>query len=455
MSQFETINPATEEVLAQYTFLKPKAIDALLEKASLAQKSWAKESIRTRVDKLATLKRILSQRNEELAQLMTQELGKPITQSRGEISKCGLLCDYYAKNAEAFLTPDTIPTEYQLSMRTFAPLGLILGIMPWNYPFWQVFRYVIPNLMVGNGVVLKHAPNVTACALAMADLFKEAGFIPDLFLTLVIDVPDIAQVIHHPSIRGITITGSERAGQSVAIEAGRALKKVVLELGGSDPYLILEDADLDVAAEACVHSRLSNAGQVCIAAKRILVHKSIESAFTERVMNLARTYICGDPRGEQTTMGPMARADLRTMIHEQVQRSIKSGGVCLMGAKIPEGRGYYYPATVLNEVSSDSPAFKEELFGPIICITRIHSESEAITLANQTPFGLGAAVFSKDIKRAQVIAQQLDVGSCAINTYVASHPALPFGGTKLSGFGRELSMEGMREFANIKTIMVR
>lgn len=455
MSQFKTINPTTEDIIAEYTYLKPKAIDAALEQASLTQQSWAKEPIQMRIKKLMSLKLILSQRLEELAQLMTKELGKPITQSRAEISKCGLLCDYYAENAEAFLTPDTIPTEYQLSQRTFAPLGLILGIMPWNYPFWQVFRYVIPNLMAGNGAVLKHAPNVTGCALAMESLFKEAGFFPSLFLTLVIDVPDIAQVINHPSIRGVTITGSERAGQSVAMEAGRALKKVVLELGGSDPYLILEDADLDIAAEACVHSRLSNAGQVCIAAKRILVHKNIEKAFTDRIMDLARTYLCGDPRDEKTAMGPMARADLRTMLHEQVQRSIKKGAVCLMGAKIPEGRGYYYPATVLNQVSADSPAFKEELFGPVICITRVHSELEAITLANQTPFGLGAAIFSKNIKQARIIAEQMDVGSCAINTYVASHPSLPFGGTKLSGFGRELSMEGMREFVNIKTIVVR
>ena len=455
MSKFQTINPATEEVLQEYTFLQPKAIDAALEDASHAQKIWAKETVRARVKKLMDLKHLLGQRTEELAQLLTRELGKPITQSRGEVNKCSLLCDYYAENAEAFLAPDNIKTNFQLSQRTFAPMGLILGIMPWNYPYWQVFRYVIPNLMAGNGVVLKHAPNVTGCAIAMADLFKEAGFLPHLFLTLVIDVPDIAQVIHHTAVRGVTITGSERAGQSVAMESGRALKKVVLELGGSDPYLILEDADIALAAEACVYSRLSNAGQVCIAAKRILVHKKIEKEFTERLMDLAKKYTFGDPRDEKTLMGPMARDDLRAMIHEQTQRSIKSGAVCLMGAKMPEGPGYYYPATVLNHVSADSPAFTEELFGPIICITTINSESEAITLANQTKFGLGAGIFSKNIKHAQTIAQELDVGSCAINTYVASNPALPFGGTKQSGFGRELSMEGMREFVNIKTLVVR
>ena len=455
MSKFQTINPTTEEVLKEYTFLQPKAIDVALEQASHAQKLWAKESVGARIKKLIGLKQLLCQRTEELAQLLTQELGKPIAQSRGEVNKCSLLCDYYAENAEAFLAPDNIKTDFQLSQRTFAPMGLILGIMPWNYPYWQVFRYVIPNLMAGNGVVLKHAPNVTGCAIAMADLFKEAGFLPNLFLTLVIDVPDIAQVIHHPAVRGVTITGSERAGQSVAIESGRALKKVVLELGGSDPYLILEDADIKLAAEACVYSRLSNAGQVCIAAKRILVHKKIEKEFTEHVMDLAKKYVFGDPRDEKTLMGPMARGDLRTMIHDQTQRSIKSGAVCLMGAKMPEGRGYFYPATVLNNVSADSPAFKEELFGPIICITTVNSESEAITLANQTKFGLGAGIFSKNIKHAQTIAQALDVGSCAINTYVASNPSLPFGGTKQSGFGRELSMEGMREFVNIKTLTVR
>ena len=455
MVRFNTINPATEECIAEYTFITKKCIVESLIQSDTAQKSWVKVPIKQRVQRLNSLGNLLLKNQEKLAILLTTEVGKPIKQSRAEIEKCRLLCDYYCENAETFLKAENIKTADHLSQRTFAPLGLILGIAPWNFPFWQVFRYAIPNLMAGNGIVLKHAENVTGCALAMAHLFQEAGFIPQLFITLIVAVEDVEFIISHQTIRGITLTGSAPAGAAVAMESGRALKKVVLELGGSDPYLILDDADIAKAAHACVTSRLNNAGQVCIAAKRILVHKKIEHDFIDCVLELASQYICGDPTKEETTLGPMARRDLRHILHKQVSATIENGAECFLGGAIPEGTGFFYPATVLTRVKKDALAFKEELFGPVICITSVNSTDEALTLANQTPFGLGAAIFSKNIKKAQQIAEDLDVGIVAINDFVASNPALPFGGTKQSGFGRELSSEGMREFVNIKTIMIK
>lgn len=450
-----TINPATEIPLASYEYMNKHILDERLQEGWKSQRAWAKVQVKERVRKLQNLKMLLLKHQKAYALLMAQEMGKPITQGQAEITKCVLLCDYYAEHAETFLKPETTQTEYHLSQRVFEPIGLILGIMPWNFPFWQVFRYVIPNLMAGNGAVLKHAPNVTGCALAIEQVFQEAEFLPHLMQSVIIDVADASWLIHHPAIRGVTITGSNRAGKVVAKEAGDALKKVVLELGGSDPYLILEDADLEEAAKACVQSRLSNAGQVCIAAKRILVHQKIEKPFIDKVLALAKTYIYGDPVLEETMMGPIARLDLRQNLDKQVQQLHKEGAQCLLGGVVLENKGYYYPATVMTEVSPESIAFREELFGPVICITRVSSEEEAVKLANRTPYGLGAAVFSQDIKRARAIALQLEAGAVAINTFVASDPRLPFGGTKQSGFGRELAIEGMREFVNIKTLMVK
>lgn len=451
---FRSINPATEAVLATYTYMDPQEIETKLQAGWAAQRAWAKVSVKERIKKLETLQALLMKDQLAYALRIATEMGKPITQGQNEIAKCARLCTYYAEHAEVFLKPDTVQTEYQLSQRIFSPMGLILGIMPWNYPFWQVFRYVIPNLVLGNGAILKHAPNVTGCALDIEKLFQEAGFTPHLMQSLIVDVADIPALIHHLSIRGVTITGSCRAGRSVAREAGDALKKVVLELGGSDPYLVLEDADLEKAAKACVQSRLGNTGQVCIAAKRILVHASIEAAFVERVLALVKNYSYGDPTLPETMMGPMARSDLRETLDRQVKELLASGAQCVLGGVIPEGKGYYYPATVMLNVSPDSVAFREELFGPVICITRVESEAEAIRLANATPYGLSAAVFTEDLKRAEAVVEQLDVGACAVNTYVSSDPRLPFGGTKQSGHGRELAVEGVREFANIKTLLV-
>ena len=454
MSNLTTINPTTEQKIATYEWMSDKTIESHLAKAVRSQQLWAKAKPYDRITLLTTLQKNLEEHRDDFAALMANEMGKPLNQGLSELDKCARLCAYYAEHAEAYLAPEPIQTEHPVSLRAFFPIGLILGIMPWNFPFWQVFRFVIPNLMAGNGAVLKHAPNVTGCALAMEQLFKESGFLDGLFTSLIVDVPAIAKLIQHQAIAGVTITGSNRAGKSVAMEAGRALKKVVLELGGSDPYLILADADVEKAAQHCVQSRLNNAGQVCIAAKRILVNQKIATQFTDEVMALAHKYQYGNPFDSGTMMGPIARNDLRTTLDTQVKRVIDEGARCLLGGKLPEDPGFFYPATVFADVSPSSLVSQEELFGPVLCITAVDSEEEAITLANQTPYGLSAAVFTKDSKHGQHIAELLNVGVCSVNTAVASDPRLPFGGTKQSGFGRELSIEGMREFVNTKTIIV-
>ncbi|HBI21598.1 MAG TPA: succinate-semialdehyde dehydrogenase, partial [Legionella sp.] len=328
-------------------------------------------------------------------------------------------------------------------------------IMPWNFPFWQVLRFAVPNLMVGNAGLLKHAPNSTGTALLIEQLLLEAGFPKNVFRSLIIDVDLAPFVIHHAHVAGVTLTGSNPAGKSVASEAGAALKKVVLELGGSDPYVILEDADLERAAEQCVLSRLNNAGQVCIAAKRMIVVECVKSAFEALVLAKAKTYAMGDPQDSKTTLGPMAREDLRAKLHDQVTRSIAAGARCLLGGTLPNRHGYYYPATVLTDITVDSPAFHEELFGPVICIIGAKDEEQAMRLANATAFGLASAIFTQDLEKGERLARDgIEAGTCAVNTLVASDPRLPFGGIKQSGFGRELSMEGMHEFVNIKTVIV-
>ena len=454
MTHFTTINPSTGKPIADYQWMSKHTIESRLSDAVHAQKNWAKITPKNRVTLLVNLQKNFTHQRLDLAKLMATEMGKPLNQGLAEIDKCASLCAYYAENTEKYLSSEMIKTEYTHSFRAFFPIGIILGIMPWNFPFWQVMRYAIPNLMVGNGIVLKHAPNVTGCALAIEQLFQESGFIESLFNSFIIDVPETTKLIHHAAIAGVTLTGSNRAGQSVAMEAGKSLKKVVLELGGSDPYLILADADIEHAAQCCVQSRLSNTGQVCIAAKRILVDKKIAEPFTTRVQTLARDYHYGSPFDETIQMGPIARQDLRNTVHDQVQRVIQEGADCLLGGKQPEGPGYFYPATVLSNVSPHSLITHEELFGPVLCITEIDSEEQGIKIANQTPYGLSAAVFTKNSQHGERIAEQIEAGFCAVNTLVSSDPRLPFGGTKQSGFGRELSIEGMREFVNIKTIII-
>lgn len=455
MQSITTINPATESPCQHYPLMGQNYVDGLINSMHPVQQLWSQTPYSSRKHCLIKLGQLLVQHKQEAATLITHEMGKPITQALQEIDKCATLCDYYAEQAEHFLKPDVIQTEFYKSYRSFQPLGIIFAIMPWNYPVWQVLRFAVPNLMVGNGGLLKHAPNSTGTALFIEQLIEKAGFPTNLFRSLVINVDLAPFIIHHPHVMGVTITGSNNAGKNVAMQAGSALKKVVLELGGSDPYVILADADLELAAEQCVLSRLNNAGQVCIAAKRIIVDKTIKTAFEKRVLEKAKHYIMGDPLDAKTNLGPMARADLRATLHDQVQRSIAAGARCLLGGNLPDQKGYYYPATILTDVTIDSPAFREELFGPVICITKAENEDDALRLANTTMFGLAGAVFTQDLEKGERIARDcIEAGSCAVNTYVASDPRLPFGGIKQSGYGRELSLEGMREFVNVKTIIV-
>ena len=455
MSSIQTINPATEENVMRYPIMNQHDVNSIIQDMHSVQQAWRLSPLTLRQQWLCNMSKLLLEQKIRCATLITTEMGKPITQALQEIEKCATLCDYYAQQGAGFLTPDPVQTEFYKSYRSFQPLGIIFAIMPWNFPFWQVMRFAVPNLMVGNAGLLKHAPNSTGTALLIESLFLEAGFPTNLFRSLVMDVDLAPFVIHHEHVAGVTLTGSNQAGKSVAAEAGAALKKVVLELGGSDPYVILEDADLELAAEQCVLSRLNNAGQVCIAAKRMIVVERVKLTFEALVLDKAKKYIMGNPQNSKTTLGPMARQDLRAKLHEQVQRSIAAGSRCILGGTLPNSKGYYYPATILTDVSLDSPAFTEELFGPVICIITAKGEDHAMRLANTTQFGLGGAVFTKDLAKGERLARDgIEAGTCAVNTLISSDPRLPFGGIKQSGFGRELSLEGMREFVNIKTVIV-
>jgi succinate-semialdehyde dehydrogenase/glutarate-semialdehyde dehydrogenase len=387
---------------------------------------------------------------------MAREMGKPVKDGRSEAEKCAWVCDYYAGHAESFLQPEMIETDASRSFVTFQPLGVVLAVMPWNFPFWQVFRFAAPALMAGNVGVLKHASNVVGCALAIEDVFRQAGFPENVFRSLLAGSSQVDDIIEHPLIKAVTLTGSTAAGQAVGRKAGSLIKKSVLELGGSDPYLVLEDADPETAAATCVASRLINSGQSCIAAKRFVVvgklREPFERAFVER-MQAARM---GNPLQEDTEVGPQARHDLRDDLHRQVQHSIERGAECLLGGEIPMGEGAFYPPTVLTNVRKGMPAYDEEMFGPVAAIIPVKDEAEAIKVANDSVFGLGAAVFTRDVARGErIAAEELEAGCCFVNALVKSDPRLPFGGVKESGYGRELSHYGIKEFVNIKTVYVK
>jgi succinate-semialdehyde dehydrogenase/glutarate-semialdehyde dehydrogenase len=387
---------------------------------------------------------------------MAEEMGKPVKEGREEIEKCIWVSEYFATHAEKFLQEEIIETDASKSYICFQPLGVILAVMPWNFPFWQVFRFAAPTLMAGNAIVMKPASNVPACGLAIEDLFRNAGFPKGLFRTLLISGSRVNAVIEDDLVKAATLTGSTAAGREVAKKAGGLLKKTVLELGGSDPYVILEDAELEKAVTTCVASRLLNSGQRCNAAKRFIIIDSIRDRVEELFIEHMRAKTMGDPRNGETDIGPMARHDLRDSLHRQVQESIAKGATCLLGGAIPEGRGAFYPPTVLTNVKKGMPAFDEELFGPVAALIGVKNEEEAIRVANDTVFGLGAAVFTNDVARGERIARdELEAGSCFVNTFVRSDPRLPFGGIRESGYGRELSPYGIKEFVNIKTVYVK
>lgn len=449
----KSINPATEQEIQSYSEMGKEEINRIIINADKSFDHWKRTSFSERADKMRAAGVILRKKKEILSILMTVEMGKPIIQSRSEIDKCALVCDYFAENAERFLQDEKVETEATNSFITYQPLGVILAIMPWNFPFWQVFRFAAPNLMAGNAGVLKHSSNVTGCGLAIEDIFRGAGFPENLFRTLIVPSKDVDEIIRHDKIRAVTLTGSTAAGRSVAGIAGSALKKSVLELGGSDPYIILEDADLEKAAEICVNSRLINSGQSCIAAKRFIIVDNVYRKFEELFVDRMKLKIMGDPMKEETNIGPQARNDLREELHRQVIKSVKYGANVLIGGEIPAGKGAFYPPTVLANVQPEMPAYKEELFGPVASLIKAKDEEDAIRIANDTVFGLGAAVFTQNTSRGERIArEELNAGNCFVNDFVKSDPRLPFGGVKESGYGRELSELGIREFVNIKTV---
>ncbi len=452
----KSINPTTGKTVKTYEAHTEKGIEKIINSVDKSWHHWRQSSYSERATAFQNLSTLLRSKKEELALLMAIEMGKVINEDISEIEKCAWVCEYYAQNAESFLENEIIQTEASRSFVSFQPLGTVLAVMPWNFPFWQVFRFLAPTLMAGNTAVLKHASNVPGCAVAIEELVREAGFPENVFRTLLIGSNLVENVIKHNAIKAVSLTGSTSAGKSVAAIAGSVLKKCVLELGGSDPYLILEDADLEAVAKICAKSRLLNAGQSCIAAKRFIVVDEVYPEFLEHFTHEMNTAHFGDPCESETTMGPMARINLRDELHQQVVESVKKGAEIILGGEIPNRKGAFYPPTILENVTSGMPAYDEELFGPVAAVIRVKDEKEAIKIANETTFGLGAAVFTNDLKRGEIIAEfKLEAGCCFVNDFVKSDPRLPFGGIGESGYGRELSTHGIKEFMNVKTVVVK
>lgn len=451
-----SINPANNKLIKSYNEMTSEESSNIISLTNESFIKWKETSFKQRSELMKNAAKVLRENSEEYSVLMTLEMGKPIIQSRSEVEKCAWVCEYYADNAEKFLKNEIIKTDAAKSFVSFQPLGIVLAIMPWNFPFWQVFRFAAPNLMAGNAGLLKHASNVSGCALAIEDVFRKAGFPENLFRALLVTSKNVKEVIANEKVQAVTLTGSVPAGKSVASLSGSLIKKTVLELGGSDPYVILEDADLEKAALSCVTSRLINAGQSCIAAKRFIVVKSVYDEFEKLFFEIMSNKKMGDPLDVGNDLGPQASIALRDELHDQVLRSVKQGAEIILGGTIPETDGAFYPPTILRNVKPGMAAFDEELFGPVAALIKANDESDAINLANKSIFGLGAAVFTKDLKRGERIAKEkLNAGCCFVNDFVKSDPRLPFGGIKESGYGRELSPFGIKEFVNIKTVYIK
>jgi succinate-semialdehyde dehydrogenase / glutarate-semialdehyde dehydrogenase len=451
----KSVNPADGSTIRAYSQMSKQEMWDVLDRSHETWLRWRKTSLDERSRLMKRAAALLRERSEKYGEMITLEMGKTLKSAVGEVEKCAWVCDYYADSAAAFLAEEPVETDAAESFITYNPLGVVLAVMPWNFPFWQVFRFAAPALMAGNTGLLKHASNVPGSALAIEEVFRDAGFPNDAFRSLLIKTSWVDELLEHGHIKAATLTGSGPAGSAVASKAGKMLKKTVLELGGSDPYIVLEDADLDAAASTCVTSRLINGGQSCIAAKRFIVVASVLESFTEKFVAGMKAAKLGDPMDEDVTLGPMAREDLRDELHEQVQKSVKEGAECVLGGEIPDRKGAWYPPTVLTGVKPGMTAFDEELFGPVAAIISARDEKEAVELANNSVFGLGAAVFTGDPARGRrIAAEEIEAGSCFVNEFVKSDPRLPFGGIKTSGYGRELSYLGIREFTNIKTVYV-
>ncbi|EDM79817.1 Aldehyde dehydrogenase [Plesiocystis pacifica SIR-1] len=461
MSELEpaSINPATGERLRSFASFTDAELEGRVARAHAQQRDWAARPLAERADALRALGAHLRTIRGEAAATMTAEMGKPLAQAQGELDKCAWLCEWLAEHGPAMLADEPrsrVAVEgSQRSYVAHRPMGLLLAIMPWNFPWWQALRFAAPALLAGNTALLKHAPNTTGCALAIEAALLAAGFPEGCLETLVASHGQVAGLIADRRVRGVTLTGSTRAGRSVAALAGQHLKKTVLELGGSDPYLILPDADLDHAAAVCAKARLFNSGQTCVAAKRFLVCEPVAEAFTEAFLAQLRAAVVGDPTDPTTTVGPLARADLRAGLEDQVERSVAAGARVLHRSEVPDSPGAYHPVVALGSVDETNPAAREELFGPVAAIMTVRDEAHAVAVANRSDYGLGAAVFSRDVERAEAIARdQLDAGACFVNGMVRSDPRVPFGGVKDSGYGRELGRHGMLEWVNAKTVWV-
>jgi succinate-semialdehyde dehydrogenase/glutarate-semialdehyde dehydrogenase len=448
----QSFNPATDTVLGEFPTCDAGTIEQRLRTAAASQKAWARMEVRQRTPYLLQVATVLRRKKDELARAMTLEMGKPLAESLGEIEKCAWNFEYYAQQGETFLADQVVASAATDSRIVYDPLGLVLAVMPWNYPFWQVMRAAAPVLVGGNGMVLKHASNVPQCALALEQVFKDAGLPEGLFTTLLVESSAVRGLIADDRIAAVTFTGSTPVGRSIAAQAGQALKKQVLELGGSDPFIVLADADIEAAAAVAVKARFSNTGQSCISSKRFIVEAAAADRFTEAFVAGARKLVVGDPLQAGTTIGAMARRKLRDELHAQVVASVKEGARVLIGGQPLDGPGAFYPPTILDQVTPDMTAAREETFGPAAAILRVTSVDQAIAVANDSPFGLGAALWTRDLDRARQLTRRIDAGAVFVNGMVASDPRLPFGGTKQSGYGRELGHLGLHEFMNIKTV---
>jgi succinate-semialdehyde dehydrogenase / glutarate-semialdehyde dehydrogenase len=451
---YQTLDPTTEEILKTYPEASGNEIEEKAEKTRKAQEAWREIPPKARGDFLKKAASLLRERKKTYAALITREMGKPITQAETEVEKCAWGCEFYAENGEKFLREEAVATQASKSYVRYDPLGVILGIMPWNYPLWQVFRFAAPALAAGNGVLLKPASNVPACGIAIEEIFTEAGGPPGLFQTLFLTSETAAKLIASPFVQAVSLTGSSRAGSEIASTAGRHLKKTVMELGGSDPFVILKDADLEKTVPTAVTARMQNAGQSCIAAKRFIVSKEIYPEFQEKFVAAVSALKMGDPKDPATEIGPLAREDLVASLHRQVEKSVSEGAKLVIGGHRPPQKGFFYEPTVLVKVAPGMAAFDEETFGPVAALLEAGSDEEALELANHTSYGLGASLWSRDTAKAEFLARRIEAGSVFINGMVRSDPRLPFGGIKQSGYGRELGPFGLHEFVNIKTVVV-
>jgi succinate-semialdehyde dehydrogenase/glutarate-semialdehyde dehydrogenase len=455
MSAVVTVNPATGERLAEYPPFSDADVDAALDRAADAQHGWAARSFADRAVVLRRAAGVLRDRAEDLALLVTREMGKPLAESRPEVEKCATACDYYAEHAAEFLADQPVDTAADRSWIGYEPVGVVLAVMPWNFPVWQVLRFAAPALMAGNAALLKHSPNTTGCALAVERLLVEAGAPEGLFAALVVAEPDVPAVttrlIEDPRVGAVTITGSERAGRAVGAASGTALKKSVLELGGSDPFVVLADADLPRVAAMAARGRFLNAGQSCISPKRFVVDASVADEFTRMLAAEVAGLNVGDPEKPGTDVGPMARQDLLDGVHRQVEASVAAGARLLAGGHRLEGPGYFYAPTVLADVAPGQAAYDEEVFGPVAAVIAADGEDECVRIANDTRFGLGASVWTADPARGVAVARRIRSGAAFVNAVVASDVRMPFGGTRASGYGRELAAAGIREFVNVRT----